>query len=538
MPKNIKINLADCLGTSNKCGKVDEQRIWEFQRRLETIEAKPDNDNQLLSITDNKLSITNGNEVTLPVYDDTKLTEKVVELENRPQGSNQTLSLDGNILSISEGNSVTLPAVDASNLVSKQEFLDNKNLIDNQMVNQDNTLAFIVQQLGEKSNKADLDGYAKKSELPSPYDDTQVRELIKENSDKVDKVSQGLTTVGNRVSSVEGSITNLNETTTNNSKEIEVLKNKTDVFVSDMSFSREGDEVTLKYTRTDGLEKSVSFTDKDTKMVAYDDEPLKARVTALENKPDKDNQTLTLDGQTLSISGGNSVTVPQMVQWYPHTAWAEDINPVKNFTTKTSVSAPLSQGFYANYVGFCYTTSKEAPEEPTKYRWTRVSQVTELEKQLKELKEKGVSGTPQTLTIEGDTLSISGGNSVELPLKKNEVGLGGVKHYTLKLPGNIKREPLESRAYLSYNSSTNLGLIHLELIPTTDSYSGFGADVGNLPENAPKPNKLLEEAVIGFDIEGNQSKVATIYIEADGRIKGNLLQKGFRYIVNFSGYFS
>lgn len=43
---------------------------------------------------------------------------------------------------------------------------------------------------------------------------------------------------------------------------------------------------------------------------AYDDSALKARVTALEDKEDSDKQTLTLTGNELSISNGNSVTLP------------------------------------------------------------------------------------------------------------------------------------------------------------------------------------------------------------------------------------
>ena len=54
------------------------------------------------------------------------------------------------------------------------------------------------------------------------------------------------------------------------------------------------------------------ITDKTTTTTtAYDDTPLKARVTALENKPDNDKQTLTLEGKKLSISNGNSVILPE-----------------------------------------------------------------------------------------------------------------------------------------------------------------------------------------------------------------------------------
>lgn len=43
----------------------------------------------------------------------------------------------------------------------------------------------------------------------------------------------------------------------------------------------------------------------------YDDTNLRNRVASLESKRDNDNQTLTLDGRTISISGGNSITLPE-----------------------------------------------------------------------------------------------------------------------------------------------------------------------------------------------------------------------------------
>lgn len=385
MPKNIKINLADCLGTSNKCGKVDEQRIWEFQRRLETLEAKPDNDNQLLSLTDNKLSITKGNEVVLPVYDDTKLSEKVKELENRPQGSNQTLSLDGVNLSISEGNTVKLPAIGLENADTILEKTEIKYAI-----------------------KGDYDGNTYYITFTSPKGDKiklrlpTLVELISQDSD-----------YGEFFIDSEGKLG------FNNGNPTYGTQMSLDSLIKLTKLTKKGDKLVLEL-KNPGWDENISYTLSEVDLPSYDDEPLKARVKALEDKPDSDNQTLTLSGDTLSISNGNSVKVPQMVQWYPHIAWAEEINPVKNFTTRTSVSAPQSAGFYANYVGFCYTTDKEDPQEPSKYRWTRVSQVTELEKQLEELKKNGLTSTPQTLSIEGNTLTISEGNSVELPTSTNK----------------------------------------------------------------------------------------------------------------------
>lgn len=144
-------------------------------------------------------------------------------------------------------------------------------------------------------------------------------------------------------------------------RRLNTLENKTDNFVSNVVLNREGNKITITYTFVNGSVKKVEFEDKDTIGVAYDDSALKERIknlenkpdkdtvyndtdvkrrlTALENKPtvtapsyddsgilqrlsslesrnDKDNQKLSFNNNTgvLSITGGNSVTIPKEVQ--------------------------------------------------------------------------------------------------------------------------------------------------------------------------------------------------------------------------------
>lgn len=93
---------------------------------------------------------------------------------------------------------------------------------------------------------------------------------------------------------------------------LKALEGKTDNFISTVGVSRKGNRVKLTYTLVDGTIKEVEFEDKDTVALAYDDTALKARITALENKPDNDKQTLAFNegNRNLSISNGNSVTLP------------------------------------------------------------------------------------------------------------------------------------------------------------------------------------------------------------------------------------
>lgn len=93
---------------------------------------------------------------------------------------------------------------------------------------------------------------------------------------------------------------------------LKALEGKTDNFISTVGVSRNGNRVKLTYTLVDGTVKEVEFEDKDTVALAYDDSALKARVKALEDKPDNDKQTLTFteENRSLSINNGNSVTLP------------------------------------------------------------------------------------------------------------------------------------------------------------------------------------------------------------------------------------
>lgn len=107
--------------------------------------------------------------------------------------------------------------------------------------------------------------------------------------------------------------------------------------------------------------------DKDT---VYDDTELKQRVTTLESKVDKDEQTLSIEGRTISISNGNSIELP------------EDANTVYDDTD-------LKQR----------VTALETKEDSDK----------------------------QTLAIDGNTLSISNGNSVTLPANGTSYDDSGLK---------------------------------------------------------------------------------------------------------------
>lgn len=118
----------------------------------------------------------------------------------------------------------------------------------------------------------------------------------------------------------------------------------------------------------------------------YDDTSLKARITALENNPDNDKQTLTFNAgnRNLSISNGNSVTLPNDNQ---------------------TISKQGNKLILSNGGG-----EVELPVSNTSVPYDD----TALKKRVSDL-EARPDNDKQTLTVNNNTLSISGGNSVTLP---------------------------------------------------------------------------------------------------------------------------
>ena len=117
--------------------------------------------------------------------------------------------------------------------------------------------------------------------------------------------------------------------------------------------------------------------------VAYDDKPLRDRVTALEGRRDNDNQTLTLNDRTLSISNGNSVTLPSD----------------KQTITKQGNRLVLSNGGGE--------IDLPTPKDSVPY------DDTALRNRVKALEDRPDRDN-QTLTLEGNKLKLANGGEVNL----------------------------------------------------------------------------------------------------------------------------
>ena len=255
-------------------------------------------------------------------YDDSNLRTRIHALETKED--KDTVYDDADVkrrLSALESK----PEVQVDMLVTKQEleskgYLTNhqdiSNLATNSKVEAVESRVGVLENKGFLTAHQDLSEYAKKTELPTPYNDTALTERVakletKEDKDTVynDAELRGRVlalesktdndTIYND-SELRGRVSALerkeDKDTIYNDEEVKrrlsALENKTDNFVSGVSVSKQDKTVTLTYSYVDGSAKNVSFEDADTLAVAYDDAEIKQRLTSLEGRPQIDVSTL------------------------------------------------------------------------------------------------------------------------------------------------------------------------------------------------------------------------------------------------------
>lgn len=335
----------------------------------------------------------------------------------------------------------------------------------------------------------------------SSYDDTELKGRVKVLEDKPEPTPYNDKPLSDRVTALEEKPDN--DTIYNDAElrgKIEALEGKTDNFVSNVGVSREGNTVKLTYTMVNGDNKEVEFTDNDTVSVAYDDTALRNRVEALENKPDKDTvyndselkeevhdlgssvasalhdiseirvnneqrlnaleskedndkQTLTLDGNTLSISNGNSVQLPTAptVTTAKPTKVTTDSEGVKVTHTETEDANTYNvniNGALANYYDKSKTYTKNEVDNLIVHQEEKATDITVYKTSFKD----------KSKVKEGDFDTA-----------------------------------VSPRVTLTYSSSTGVGILKVDFKVVSGVPKGF--IIAELPSDAPVPAELVESQV-------------------------------------------
>ena len=354
-------------------GKSLETTVSSLDEKVRNLEAKEDNDRQTLSITDRTITISGSNSsVTVPEQDLSSLVTKadverdyakkselpsvnglisettaderylpkakeetlatkeeldvvkgkVTALESKEDSDKQTLSIDGRTISISgSDSSVTVPEQDLSGLAtkadveltyakkeqveklaSKSEIEGLRKLVTGSKVD---TSGFITSDDADsKYARKDVmeTTYAKKSELPSvegliseaKADGKYLEKSKEETLATKEEVTQ-------KISDAKGNIEN----------QISQLATKADVDTTYAKKSELPSTVGL-ISETKADEKYLEKSKETTLATKEELSGVITRLTTVEGKADKDDQTLSITGRTITISGSNSsVEVPE-----------------------------------------------------------------------------------------------------------------------------------------------------------------------------------------------------------------------------------
>ena len=208
--------------------------VEAIEERVRTIESKEDHDT---------------------IYNDEEIKRRLDTLESKTDNFISGVSVS------KESNNVTLTYTYVDGQSKNVSFTDSDTI---NVAYDDSALRERVKNLEERQ-QIDVSEFAKKTDIPQAYNDSELSRRVSALETKDDK----------------DTIYNDEEI----KRRLDTLESKTDNFVSGVSVSKEGSNVTLTYTYVDGSSKNVSFTDSDTINVAYDDSALTERVKALENRP-------------------------------------------------------------------------------------------------------------------------------------------------------------------------------------------------------------------------------------------------------------
>lgn len=263
---------------------------------------------------------------------------------------------------------------------------------------------------------------------------------------------------------------------------LKALEGKTDNFISTVGVSRNGNRVKLTYTLVDGTIKEVEFEDKDTVALAYDDTALKARVKALEDKPVTPTSVNTFFAKGDISGNGNSQGVR--------------VTKDKLVNADTIKVGDTVVDSYWDKTNFNIGMFKVASVDGNTVTLNGVNDTT-------------YKHPKQTLTLSGRTLSISEGNSIELPASV---------------------EPKEYRARGNGLLLDADGTFHLEMAKDTSRQIPYNTKNGGLFQKLTPNNREVFKPSFNYDSLDNHF----YFVANDGTVRRDaILEAGL--LLDYAG---
>lgn len=298
-------------------------------------------DKQTISRQGNKLVLSNGGgEVDLPTpnnatpYDDSFLRGKITALENKPDNDKQTLTLEGKKLSISNGNSVMLPedTIDGGdNLICNSGFPTSTNGWGYWTSDQKNAKLSLTKHAFYYNNTENMFVLSNNTQDAVPA--SSIRFKVKRNTNYSLNLASFTTSnikgvtlyfLGRQTGEKQSFTNVVTIKDTNSSPSTTGVYNFRTTFNtgnSDEGYIRIDNKGTNNSSDSLLFFSEVDVYEGTSPRSYYPS--VKCALDSLNNKEDKDKQTLTLNNNVLSISNGNSVNLPQYVS-------QQDFNNLKN----------------------------------------------------------------------------------------------------------------------------------------------------------------------------------------------------------------
>ena len=461
--------LRDELAKLQVTGGVDLSGYLTTTAAEETYAKKTDlptpyNDSALVERVTNLENKTDRD----TVYDDTSVKERLTTLENKPPVDLSNYATKQELASVSGSQ----PTVDTSNLVTRQE-LEEKHYATEQSLN----------------------NYALKSEIPTPYNDSELVQKIGQLEARVDKDTvYDDTALKERVTALESkAIEGGAYDDTDLRNRVVALENKPTVdtshFLTEETLESKGfltthqdisnlatkEELAKAVTKEELEEKhyvtneqiSSTYATKSEIPQPYSDTELIKRITVLENRQDNDTvyddaelkRRVTALEERPNVDTSNFVTTA-VLESKGYLTTHQDIS---NLVTKQE----LHEATEIDYSNIVTTDELESyakkSELPAPYNDSAlVSRVSALEsKQDKDLVTKSELNTLRplpTLSINNNTLSISGGNSVALPTNEWEIHGTGIPNGVVEAEiGTTYVDKNKTNGALKWIKTTNGG---------------------------------------------------------------------------------
>ena len=474
--KGLTVSSVEGVLTETRANEIyaKKSEIYDdtaLRQRVATLEERPDN-NTIYDDSDlrGRVEALENKPDNNTVYDDTDLSNRVKALENRPTGSSYDDSdLQGRVRALEERPNTT--AYDDTDV--KQRLTNLEGRPDNNTIYDDTDVKNRLKAIEDTQISKDvLKDYVRTEDLPAPYNDQRVNERLEALESKADNDTvYNDTDLKNRVEALEN-----RPTTSVTAYDDSDLKRR----VSELEQRPDNNTV---YDDTNVKERLTVLETKVDKDTIYDDSDLKRRVSELEQRPDNNTvyDDTALSNRVRALEDAPKINATDFATKNDLVAFNGELNnkvsSVDFEDFKKTIPAPYNDSALLSRVqalenrptvdtSHSDLSGKVDETEFNSFKEASSNAVNSVKNRLSRVEKSLLEQQPnQTLTLNNGTLSISGGNSVELPVNRYEIHGTGMPNGVEEAPiGTTYVDENKTNGALKWIKTTNGGNTGWEVI--------------------------------------------------------------------------